>query len=317
MNVSSRGPGPALAIPALAIAAACCRSTAPEKPVVLASPAPMAEFWAEPADITARDLLDGEGGPALAPDPAAPFTFVRAKTTGSSPGYTVTDARGVTWSVKMGVEARSEVAVSRLVWAIGFRQPPVYLLPSWTLAGGPAPGAQGPGRFRPDLPGWSDRGSWLWRDNPFRGTAPWRGLIVFMRLVNNWDILDRNNVLYDLDPPRDGVARYYVVRDLGASLGRSTFPHQGSKNDALEFDRQPFIGKVENGIVSFDNRGRRHHDLYENISVEDVQWTCDRLARLTPEQWLDAFRAAHYDQETAARYIGRLRQKIDEGRALR
>jgi hypothetical protein len=107
------------------------------------------------------------------------------------------------------------------------------------------------------------------------------------------------------------------VKDLGASLGRSTFPHQGTKNDAQAFQMQPFVGKVEGGIVQFDDRGRRHHDLYENISVEDVRWTCDRLAKLTPEQWLDAFRAARYDQETAAQLIGRLHQKVDEGRALR
>jgi hypothetical protein len=284
---------------------------------VLASPAPLAEFWAEPADSSARDLLYGEGGRALAPDPTVSFAFVKRKTVGTSPGYTVRDARGTTWSAKMGEEAQAEVAVSRLLWGIGFRQPPEYLLPSWTLDGGPAPGRQGPARFRPDLPGWKERGSWLWRENPFRKTPPWRGLVVFMRLVNNWDLLDRNNSLYELDPPLEGVQRFYVVKDLGASLGRSTFPHQGTKNDARDFDRQPFVGNVEGGIVTFADPGRRHHDLYENISTEDVRWTCDRLAKLSPEQWQDAFRAAHYDQETAARYIGRLRLKVDEGRALR
>jgi hypothetical protein len=304
-------------VAAIASLALGCRSTTPDKVAVLPSPAPMAEFWADPTDIASRDLLHGVGGRALAPDPGTPFTFVEEKKTGKSPGYTVKDAKGTTWSAKMGVEAQVEVAVSRLLWAIGFRQPPVYLLASWTLEGGPQPGPQGPARFRPELPGWIDAGSWLWRQNPFLGTRELRGLIVFMRIVNNWDILDRNNLLYTLNPPREGVSRYYVVKDLGASLGRTTaFLHQGTKNDAEDFENQPFIDTVEAGIVHFENKGRRHRDLYRNISVADVRWTCELLGKLSAQQWQDAFRAAHYDQETAARYIGRLRQKVEEGRRL-
>jgi hypothetical protein len=260
----------------------------------------VAEFWEEPSDIAARDLHYGVGGPALAPAPDSSFTFVKEKE-GGSPGYTVTDAAGTTWHVKMGPEAQAEVAVSRLLWAVGFRQPPVYLLPSWTLVGGPDPGPKGPGRFHPELRGWTEAGSWLWRRNPFVGTRPWRGLIVFMRMVSNWDLLDRNNQVYELDPPWAGMIRFYVAMDLGASLGRSTFPHQGTKNDPEDFE----------------NKGRRHRDLYRGISVDDVRWTCDLLAQLRPQQWLDAFRAAHYDQDTAARFIGRLRQKVDDGRRLR
>ena len=302
---------------ALAWLALGCRSSAPEKIVVLPSPAPMAEFWAEPADISSRDLLHGVGGPALAADSKKPFTFVEEKKSGKSPGFTVKDAKGVTWSAKMGVEAQSEVAVSRLLWAIGFRQPPVYLLPSWTLEGGPDPGPKGPTRFRPNLPGWTESGSWLWRQNPFLGTRQLRGLVVFMRIVNNWDILDRNNLLYELDPPREGVSRFYVVKDLGASLGRTTaFRHQGTKNDVEDFEEQPFIDTVQGGIVHFENKGRRHRDLYRNISVEDVHWTCERLARLTPKQWRDAFQTAAYDEATAGRFIRRLQAKVEEGRRL-
>src|SRR2546425_11425990 len=108
---------------AIAVVAGGCRSTAPDKVVVLPSPAPMAEFWAEPSSVASRNLVHGEGGAALAPDPNARFTFVKKKERGFSPGYTVTDDKGVTWSAKMGVEAQVEVVVSRLLWAIGFRQP--------------------------------------------------------------------------------------------------------------------------------------------------------------------------------------------------
>jgi hypothetical protein len=161
-------------------------------------------------------------------------------------------------------------------------------------------------------------GSWLWRENPFVGTRPWRGLIVFMRIVNNWDLLDNNNEVYELDPPRDGVKRFYVVRDLGASLGKTTFPrHQGTKNDVEDFEKQHYIDKVEGGIVHFDDKGRRHRDLYRNIPVEDVRWVSERLARLTPKQWADAFRAAGYDGETAQRFIRKIQEKVEFGRRLR
>jgi hypothetical protein len=301
-------------IVALAYLGLGCRST-PDKVVVVPSPAPLAELWAEPSDIATRDLFHGVGGAALAPDPRAPFTFVKAKKSGS-PGYTVKDARGLAWSVKMGVEAQPEVAVSRLLWAIGFRQPAVYLLPAWTLEGGPDAGPKGMARFRPDRPGWTESGSWPWRQNPFVGTRQLKGLIAFMRIVNNWDLLDRNNELYQLEPPAYGVRRFFVVKDLGASLGRTLTFHQGNKSDVEGFEQQKYIEKVVDGAVHFEDRGRRHHDLYRSVRVEDVRWTSDLLAKLTPKQWQDAFRAAHYDQETAARYVGRIRQKVEEGRRL-
>jgi hypothetical protein len=47
-----------------------------------------------------------------------------------------------------------------------------------------------------------------------------------------------------------------------------------------------------------------------------VAWMCDRLARLTPAQWKDAFRAGGYDEALAARFIRRIQQKITEGQAL-
>jgi hypothetical protein len=305
-------------LPALAFLAPACRPAAPPETIaVLPAAVPLAELWAEPDDIPSRDLFYGEGGRELAPDATRSFVFLQEKVGGTSPGYTVKDRAGVTWNVKMGAEAQPEVAVSRLLWAIGFRQPAVYLLPSWTLQGGPRPGIKGASRFRPELPGWKEEGSWLWRDGPFVGTRPLKGLIAFMRLVNNWDLLDRNNLVYALDPPRDGMRRFQVVKDLGASLGRTEVLHQGSKNDVAGFEQQAYIEKIVDGAVHFEDRGRRHHDLYDSVRVEDVRWVSELLAQLTDKQWEDAFKAAAYDPEVAARYIARLKAKVEEGRRLR
>src|SRR5262245_52436926 len=41
-----------------------------------------AVLWQPPVDIECRDLFYGAGGPAGAPDPSAPFTYVRRQKTG-------------------------------------------------------------------------------------------------------------------------------------------------------------------------------------------------------------------------------------------
>jgi hypothetical protein len=293
------------------------------EPVVLATPpAPevMAELWVEPEDLASRDLLWGPFGQAMAPDHSATWEFKSRKKQGFlllsnfSPGYTVRDARGTEWSVKLGDEAQPEVTASRLVWALGFHQPPVYFLPSWRLSGSSAPGVKGAGRFRPDMPGLKNEGNWSWHRNPFAGTPPWRGLIVMMAMLNNSDVAERQNVIYELDAPREGARRWYVVRDLGHSLGE-TGKYLADRNDVSEFESEAFITGVEDGRVRFNWSGW-HEELLADIRPADVRWTCERLARLSDRQWADAFRAGGYEPQVAERFIKRFKQKIAEGLAL-
>ena len=134
----------------LAIACSGCvaplmRSTLPGPP----TPVQLAELWEEPTDIADRNLFDGPWGKDLAPDPTAIYSFVSAKSVGISPGYSVTDANGMEWSVKQGPEAKVEVVMSRIVSAVGYHQPPVYYLPKWTLAEGLSQRPETEARFRP------------------------------------------------------------------------------------------------------------------------------------------------------------------------
>ena len=104
-----------------------------------------------------------------------------------------------------------------------------------------------------------------------------------------------------------------MARDLGHTFGRTGVI--GAPRDDVEvFERTPFIRGVEDGVVKFDYRGL-HRQLFERITVADVQWICRRLAAISDRQWLDAFRAGGYAQPTAERYIRRLEQKIAEGLA--
>jgi len=317
-------PGPsvpgALAVSVAALSATTCahspRSTLDREPTA----AELAELWMEPEDITKRDLFDGPGGPGLRPKPGTTFRFLSKDTKWYSWGWKVEDPGGMEWSAKYGPEAQSEVVVSRLLWAVGYRQPPTYYVEHWSLSGSDEDGPKTPCRFRPDTPGRKNLGPWRWARNPFVGTRPFGGLITLMRMVNNWDVMDRNNVIYEFKEPVEGARRWYVVKDVGASLGKTSalgfVEHQGSKNDVEGFEKQDFIKGVVGGRVEFDDAGIQHRALYDDITVADVRWICERLNRLTPEQWKDAFRAARYPDDVADRFIRKLREKIAYGLSL-
>jgi hypothetical protein len=278
--------------------------------------ASLAELWENPADAGQRDLFGGVGGTRLTPDPHAAYDVVSYDTKGSSRGYDVRDPSGLVWSVKLGVEAQPEVVVSRLLWAAGYHQPPTYYVPQWELTENGKRTTQPPGRFRPELPGYRKIGRWAWKQNPFVETQPYRGLLVLNMLVNNWDLKTSQNVVYQLDRTREGSTRWYVVRDIGASLGKT--PGRildGTPNDLPGFERQGFVTGVHGTRVDFDYR-RPHNELFAQITPADVRWACELLARLSPRQLSDAFRAGGYGPDETARYVAKLRAKIAQGRAL-
>jgi len=280
------------------------------------TPPQMAELWTE-ADA-GRDLFGGPGGGDAAPDPQGDYQFVARDSTGKSPGYDVRDAKGRLWSVKLGPEAQSEVVVSRLLWAAGYFQPATYYLPSWKLVGTSDPNPQPPGRFRLEAEGETKVGPWSWGHNPFVGTTPLRGLFVFMVIVNNWDLKTQQNKVYELTGGDAAPLRRYAVRDLGASLGNTRWFFPGSKSNIDDFERERFIESVRDGEVRFHYRGAwRKPGLKHGVAPADVRWISERLARLTEEQWSDAFKAAGYSETDAQRYVVRLRQKVSEGLALK
>jgi len=55
-------------------------------------------------------------------------------------------------------------------------------------------------------------GNWSWRNNPFVKTKEFRGLVIMMSLINNWDLKKENNAII-----RVGKEYQYLVADVGAS----------------------------------------------------------------------------------------------------
>ena len=82
------------------------------------------------------------------------------------------------------------------------------------------------------------------------------------------------------------------------------------------FAREPFITGVKDGFVQFNYHGW-HRELFKRISPDDVVWASELLGQLTDRQWSDAFRAGGFESAVADRFVGRLQQKIAEGRHMR
>lgn len=287
------------------------RSTQPKAP----SKAQLSELWDATAVGQRRDLFNGPGGAASAPV-GSRFIHIETDTKGASPGYKVRDDRGRIWDVKLGPEAPVEVVVSRLLWAAGFHQLPAYFLGRWTLEGGPRPGPQAAGRFRPMLRELRPIDRWAWHENPFVGTRELRGLFVLMVVVNNWDLkTSQNSVFERRGGPR--VKREYMVVDVGASLGGTRWFFPGSKGDLEDYERQPMIAGVRDGIVQFHYRGAWREPWLDNtITVADVQWACGLLHQLTDKRLADAFRAGGYDARLTARFVRIVRARVGEGLQL-
>ena len=305
-----------IVVVAVGLAAAACqrpiRSTSPGTPTA----DQLAQLWVQPE--RGRNLFYGVGGEHLQPEPAERYTVLEIKRAGFSRGYTVKDSKDREWSVKFPPEAPTEVTASRIFWGVGFHQPPIYYVAKWNAEKATSPNPQLPARFReksPDLHGLDAKDPWSYYENPFVGTRQLAGLLVLQAMLGNSDLKDQQNVIYKLDAAFEGSDRWYVARDLGQTFGR-TGVLDAPRGDAAVFEQTPFIKGVVGGKVQFDYRGR-HRVLFDNITPADVRWICGELKRLTDDQLNDAFRAGGYPPSLAERFIRRLKQKIDEGLALK
>jgi hypothetical protein len=233
---------------------------------------------------------------------------------------TVRDHLGRQWHVKQpphndqGAEGPVEVVLSRVLSAIGYHQPPVYFLPSFTMVDASGSRTEPGGRFRLHDTSIKDAGHWSWQQNPFVGTRPYQGLLVVLLMFDSSDLKNANNTLYNVKTPRDDVDRWYVVRDLGTALGE-TGRLAPRRSDPRLFERNAFITGVKDGFVEFDYHGF-HKELLRRITPADVVWACELLTGLTDRQWHDAFRAGGYEPAVADRFIRRLQQRIADGKAL-
>ena len=302
-------------------AAAALGIAACHPPIASTLPGPpseqqLSELWVQPEP--GRDLFWGVGGKRIAPDPDARYTVIEIKRSGFSRGYTVKGPADREWSAKFPPEAATEVTASRILWGVGYHQPPIYYVAHWNAEKATSPNPQLPARFRekkPDLDGLDAKGVWSYYSQPVRrhDTA----LRTARSAGHAGQLRSQGRAERDLRARRRlrGGEKWYVARDLGQTFGR-TGVLDAPRGDIQVFEQTPFIKGVVKGHVVFDYRGR-HHVLFENIRPADVRWICTELDRFTDDQWQDAFRAGGYPQQIADRFIARMKQKIHEGLALK
>jgi hypothetical protein len=304
-------PWPALLVACTLLGVTCLR----ELSTLHAAAADITELWQEPARLEQYDLSVGPWGRENAPDTSVTYTFVEPKQSGTSPGLTVDDPRGRRWHIKEGREAKPEVLVSHVLSALGYHQPPVYYVPRLRVLRGSQVVELEGGRFRLNLPSLQRKGPWRWRNNPLGDTVPYRGLLVILVMLNSADLKDSNNSIYEWAAPDGQLQQWYVVRDLGTSLGATNY-YDPTPNLPDVFERHAFITGVKHGYVAFDYLARNGDLVRHRITPEDVRWASRLAGRLTEAQWNDAFRGAGYEPAVAERFIRRLQQKIREGAAL-
>jgi hypothetical protein len=290
------------------------------RPTMPPSDAPLASLWTQPANLPDRDVFNGPWGAKRAPDPRDTYRLVEVKRSGINPGLSVRDSLGRKWSVKQAPsngepsEGPIEVVLSRVLSAIGYHQPPVYYLASFTLADDWGAHVEPGGRFRLHEKTLKDKGTWSWQQNPFVGLPPYQGLLAILMMFNSSDMKNGNNTLYE-HRTGDLVEPWYVVRDIGTALG-DTGRFAPRRGDPDVFERQPFILGLEDGFVLFNYHGWHQELVRSRITPADVSWASALLSRLSDRQWHDAFRAGGYAPDVANRFINTLHARITQGQQL-
>jgi hypothetical protein len=301
-----------------------------------------AVLWRKPANIAARNLFYGIGGKEH--EPHGPFTFLEEDLEGSSPKFNVRDRDGVRWKVKLGQEARPETAASRLVWAVGYFTNEDYLVPELRVENMPrlhrgrkfvAPdGLMRNARLKRYLKGEKKIGNWRWCCGPFTNTREWDGLRVMMALIDNWDLKDVNNAVYQERSEAD-PEQIYMVSDLGASFGSPGFrwPVSKSRDNLKEYRQAKFIRTIRPEYVNFTVpsrpsivyfflgprsylRRRRLGWIGKDIRRQDARWVGELLGQLSREQVRDVFRAAAYSPPEVEAFGVAVERRIAELKEL-
>jgi hypothetical protein len=262
-------------------------------------------MWRNPTDIASRNLILGAGGEAMKPD-ISTLTFIEQKTGGYSTKYRVRDAKGNEWIAKIGKEAQPDTAANRLLWALGYETEIAYLVPKAKI--------EGKGEFenvrleaRPEDV--KRTGNWMWENNPFMDKPEFRGLKIFMLMINNWDMKDDNNEVLAHKGDTTGELRY-IISDLGGSFGKTGGFLSRSRNKPEDYVKAEFIKAVNGDVIAFHYSGK-NQKLFENITVADARWLSSLLKRLSDEQIKDAFRAANYSAEDVDRLAAAFRARAN------
>lgn len=298
-------------------------------------------LWEKPGDIRSENLLLGRGGEKHQPKP--PFTFEAEAKGGTNPKFDLRDADGHKWRVKLGPEARPEVTASRFMWAMGFFTDEDYNLASAHVSGLNLKRGKElvhgdevtDARFSRKPGDQKKIGIWKWKDNPFKDTREFNGLRVMMALMNNWDLKDVNNAIYQ-DGKKD--RQLFLVSDIGATFASNDehVKHDTDKGNLESYKNSKFITGKNDKTVSFGTpmapaglllrQGPILFGEYvrrmplgwigKDIPIEDARWMGGMLGQLSHRQIEDAFRAGNFPDDDREAFVKIVEDRIAELKAL-
>ena len=292
-------------------------------------------LWEDPGNIAEKDLYYGHGGKESVP--VGPFIFESEDRSGTNPKFDVRDSKGKKWRVKLGLEARPEIVASRLLWAIGYFVNDDYVLPSADIQGlslkRGAHMAKGgrivDARFAMKPEGQKKIGSWKWADNPLQDTKEFNGLRVMMAVLNNWDLKDVNNAVYE---DKENHRQIFLASDIGATFGTNSlsWTDARSKGNVFSYEGSGFLQRVNAATVDFATPKRPNTLLAEtagagvkqyemrkgidwignNIPRKDAHWIGVLLGQLSHQQLVDAFRAGNFPPAEIEVYVKVVERRI-------
>lgn len=282
------------------------------------------KIWEDRGPIERLDLYWGNGSPDRVP--VGPFTFVAEDLGGSNPKARVRDVQGVLWKVKWDEEAQSEVAASRLAWAMGLRVDEVYHVTTGAIVfAGPrrptlqriGPFIDGQGnlksgaRFERNVPEQTTRRRWAFDDNPLRGEGGYSVLVLMNVVLANWDAKNSNNRILSV-PDTMTATDWYMVGDYGTAFGKmGRFPFH-SKYDLKEYvANPPVVRSIEGDTVHLAYKGK-NGAAHASVPLEGARFFASRAAALTLAQVEDAFRAANVSEQDLHGFADAVYSRIHE-----
>ncbi|MEO6333381.1 MAG: hypothetical protein ABIO91_00215 [Pyrinomonadaceae bacterium] len=268
-------------------------------------------LW-EPVNTRSLDLFEGPGGTAMHPD-LSTVKLIKEEKKGHNKKFRISDGRGRIWIAKLGREAQPETAAVRLLYGLGYKTEINYLVPSLTI---PGKGTFNNVRLEARPDNVERLGEWKWRSNPFVGTRELQGLKMMMAFMANWDLLDLQNKILEVN----GGEQQYIISDLGATFGKlgnnnlPIFFRLGRKTGSPKnYIKTSFVKKVEDGEVKLAFKGKSRK-LMRGFTIADARWLSNLLNRLSDQQIRDIFRAANYspaDVDTFTRAVTNKIQELD------
>ena len=239
-------------------------------------------------------------GPCTMPPPQPPFRIDKIKVGRATPGFIGRDAQGRRFLFKLDhpdyPELGTSAAVigSRILWALGYNVPPVFLVRI---------GGTGDARFdgrRATAALFLDNVRGHFRFDWFRYRRELRGLRLVSAWINDTDRVGTNTLVV----VADGVARYYLIdfnSCLGSWQGRPKERWRGHRYawevgwvplrvlslgllhpepDPHQPITSPAVGRFDARFEPLGWCSQAPNTAFDHMTESDLCWTVERIRRL-------------------------------------